>query len=94
MLLSFSLHFLINNYFVFGVYIILFGVTYHHFFLFMENNFHLFFSTARGSVLKPEPVTIHKDISGMKIHSYVHCLLLTHFIFEICSTLVTTVIII
>ena len=88
MLLSFTLHFL-NNYFVFGVYIFLFGVTYHHFFPFVDNTLNLFFSTARGSVLKPEPVTIHKYISGMKIHSYVHCLLLPHFIFEICSTLVT-----
>ena len=92
MLLSFILLFFIINYSVFGVYIILFGVTYTFFRIW--TTLHLFFSTARGSVLKPELGTIHKDISGMKIHSYVHCLLLTHFIFEICSTLVTHVIII
>ena len=71
-----------------------FYLVLHIIFSFVDNTFHFFFSTARGSVLKPEPGTIHKDISGMKIHSYVHCLLLTHFIFEICSTLVTPIIII
>ena len=76
MLLPFILHFFD---FAFGVYIVCLVI---HITIF-------FFSTARGSVLKPEPGTIHKDISGIKIHSYVHCLLLTHFILEICSTLVT-----
>ena len=87
-LLSFILLFLINTYSVFGIYIILFGVACNYFSVYGQH-FPFFFSTARGSVLKPEPDTIHKDISGMKIHSYVHCLLLTHFILEIYSTLVT-----
>ena len=62
MLLPFILHFF--N-FAFGVYIVCLVIHITIFFI----------SIARGSVLTPEPVTIHKDISGMKIHSYVHCLL-------------------
>ena len=45
----FHIAFFINNYFMFGVYIILFGVTYHHFFPFVDNTFH--FSSLQLEVL-------------------------------------------